>query len=264
MNRLVLLIILCAVAGCGSQTYRNRLERTSRYYRYLEKLDANLESNRWRSEGVSFRVPKQFELVPYDEQQPDGRNPAGRSVMLLRGIDSLEGMLGRWQCKVEIGGRDEPLDAYMFVAANVALQDDPRLGRQASENFEKRFLEKVYATVAPGEPLPEQNTWKEKQFPATGSFADPIPYTVFKLRPTSPYLGLSGDYELSIYSHSSGGVQVVVLFFIPSRTVTNEHLSEDQRIGMCLQTLKISGGSPSSGAAGGAPRRKAPPGSLDF
>lgn len=273
LRHLAFLLALCVIPGCGAQTYRNRLERTSNYYRYLEKLDENLSTSRWQADGISLRVPKQFNLVSRKQKQ----NAKGRGGASLigspRGISTLEGIVGIWRCTVDVGERDENLDAFIFVASNQHLWNQDGATRQKAAKFEERLIQRIYSAL--GARMPKKNEWKEKRFPEKNSlgrsgsnesavFSDRIPFSTFRIEPQSSFLGLKGNYDFLLYTHASDSVQMAVLFVIPEKTVSSEGLSEAKRIGMCLETLRIAGASTGAGSSGGVPRRAAPGGGLDF
>jgi hypothetical protein len=80
LARLAPIVICCApwlAAGCGAETYEQRLEITGKYFRSLELQKANLAETWVDPEtGISLRPPRQFELLPPPEPKPEDEQAA--------------------------------------------------------------------------------------------------------------------------------------------------------------------------------------------
>jgi len=60
---IAVLAAVCFTQGCGSKAYEDRLERTTSYYEFIERLNRNLAAP-YAENGVVLRVPRQFSPVP--------------------------------------------------------------------------------------------------------------------------------------------------------------------------------------------------------
>eukprot|EP00913_Durusdinium_trenchii_P010910 g10239.t1 len=196
-----------ASPGDGSHSDSLHADRR-KYYHYLEKLDENLSTTRWKAEGISLRVPKQFQLIPMPEEEDGSPAAAPHSapVVFPRGIATLDGMLGRWYCNVDVGGRDEKLPAFLFVTSNQYLWEKDGTTRDSAAKYEERLIQQVYSATT-GEQMPEKNSWTEKRFPESGGYSDRIPFSVFKIGPLGSVIGLNGSYDFMLYTHSSASIQ---------------------------------------------------------
>lgn len=132
-NRSVLAIVasvvFAMVAGCGTQTYEQRLAETAKYYTYRQQVDTALTRNAWQEFGIQLRIPKGFQPIPgpTEEDAHDGRQPNFLSK-------PLPGLIGAWQSEVHVDlpDREEPtMPVWLFVCTNhqrfLDKQSDPSI-----------------------------------------------------------------------------------------------------------------------------------------
>ncbi len=219
------------VIGCGGDSYRDRLERTGRYFDYLDELDQNLTPPA-AAGGVVIRVPKQFQRLPDAAIRPvtDDR-PSPRLPSVLR---SLEGLQAAWTADVSVG--DTRQTAYILLATNHHLWERGTATLEETQQFEDRFAIAVH--VLAGQAPPRKSDWSEMMARRDDGMAAPKVYR--KLATASFPLAAQGhSSKIFAYFQTQGESQVAVLFVLPEGLSADEQLTETERIGLTLQTLRV-------------------------
>jgi hypothetical protein len=224
-NRSVIFIMIAMISGCGTQTYRDRLDRTAEYYAHLEKLDKNLHEKRWSTGEVSLRVPRQFVLETGSE----------KGVPLV--LKSLPGLKGQWKGVVAVQEQDEQRPCYLLVSTNQLSKEEKGQQILKPVHFQEQLANRLFKIL--NHPRPPANEVQTKQFPATAKYSDPKTVTVFESISDSDVLGLKGPYRVRLYTHVRGSVIVGILFVVPEDVHAKEHLTEEERIGWALETLRM-------------------------
>lgn len=249
----LLLAGMMLLSGCGAQAYQERLSATEKYFSYLNKMDANLDSE-WEESGVSIRVPEQFSAVrapepkldedgqPIPSDKPDPRQPE---------FMEMPGLIGAWRAEVRIDGRDEPGLAELYIVGNhhLLLEQDNKAATEFHGDFVGRLAAALDATV------PEQNQWTEEFFPpqAGKTYVTSKAFTATSFTADRTVHGVKPVVHLYL-PPVANGVQVAIVWLIPEGIDPREKL--DQRIPMSLETVTVSGDRPtkdgeSSGGASG-------------
>ena len=140
----ILSCLAAVVAGCGSQTYEERLAESQKYFEYRQTVDSILEKQWWQAGefGLQFRPPKGFVEIPgpMTDEDPDTRQPN----FLTR---PLPGLIGAWEATVPVdmeGSDIHEQRAWIFICTNhqdiLAKYDDPLI---EPEKFTERLIENI-------------------------------------------------------------------------------------------------------------------------
>jgi hypothetical protein len=58
-------VLACFAAGCGTELYNARIDRTKSLFEYHNKLDQALQGKWDRADyGLSMRIPRGFSMIP--------------------------------------------------------------------------------------------------------------------------------------------------------------------------------------------------------
>ncbi len=257
------------LAGCGAETYEERLKNTRAMFAHQEQLNANL-TGAWGDQetGVSLRVPLQFVMLPPPvKPPPDPAVEAAKAAAKKNGekfeeeevelIDDrqpaymnigLPGLRGAFRTPLNAIGDNNALvegDGFLYVLTNHHLADLPD---QAKE-FEKQVIQTLGEAL---HKIVEPSDWKDDRFPADAkakaSFVKSVPYKIVTLTSDEEIAGYFREF--TAYLYEQGDIQVVVLFVLPKDVEPSAKLAE--RIPLCLETLVVSGSRLIAPSAGGA------------
>ena len=269
------------LAGCGAETYEQRLGNTRLLFAHLELLNQNLQGTWGDPEtGVSLRAPLQFVLLPPPvKAQPDpaaqdpkpakgaaiqgaGGHPPAKGEEQEEGSDEtpddrqpayinigLPGLRGAFRATVKmLAGSNEKSqgEAFLYVLTNHDVADQP----EQAKNFEQEFIsiltETLHVSVEP-------DRWRDEQFPlgdpGKNGFVLPMKYKNVTVTSSEEIAGYTRQF--SAYMYEQGDIQVIVLFVLPADADTSENFTK--RITLCLETLSVSGNRLALPMKGGAP-----------
>jgi len=264
-RRKFFLLLTCsfsAACGCGTETYNHRLEETRKLFNYINRLNENL-GPMWNNSGVEIRMPRQLTEIPPPAMEIN--KETGEMVQI--GIDErqpqfsseeLPGLIGAWKGNVEaeVAGQDKPVPAYAYILSNAYLW-----GKGEPEDA-AAFKDTAAAAVMDGLKLPlyEETDWKREDYPESSSGFIPQQSANVWVAKSDAVVDENAPnlrYEASLHLFKNGDIQVAVLFVYPANINPHEHMSD--RIGMALETIKISdelpkGGAATTGQSGGGAR----------
>jgi hypothetical protein len=250
-------LLLCGF-GCGSEDYQDRLDTTSRYFASLELQDSNLHGA-WNDPAttISLRVPKQFaELAGPPQQssetadptetspgtdpaesggdgedQPDPRQPGFLTV-------PLPGLRGAFRAAVSVvgeNGRSATGAGYLYVLSNHHLAGNPEMAAKFQSDTIRDLAAALDVSLKP------ENSRDITLPQRPDAFLKPVTYTEVELEPEEQPDEMAREFgvatRFSLYSHSEGDVQVIVLWVLPRDLDTAEKMSV--RRPLCLESLRI-------------------------
>jgi hypothetical protein len=265
---LLLAVLLSGgMIGCGSAEYEARLAETVQYFAYLDRLNENLTDYQLDAHGIPrFRVPVPFRQV----QRGDFTAPAGNAEGNRSENDydwrqpdfldrELPGLAGAWIA--ELGGTY----AYAFILSNYELfleQDDESAPSAERAADPMRFHDDVVTEVVRGlrldEPPPNSMNNFNEQYPRGVGYTTPKYYTALRWplgggQDREPAVLIDDHgYTVELYQTQNDTVKVAVLFLIPVN-LGSDGAQLQSRIGMCLETLEVSGQPPVRPRADGQP-----------
>lgn len=274
-TRAVLFCSVCVglLAGCGGAEYDQRLAETAAYFRYLEKLDSNLDPA-WKEQGVQLRVPQEYRPIPApartkpeksadgeeeveQPKPPDPRQPeyAGRT-----GVE-IPGLLGAWRGEVSIDELEEDVPTWMYVVSNHDAWAQE--GQEAASHFVEEATGKICQALGVYPPRPESNAWAVERYPKTKTYVAERPYLAVTIEREEPYRP-DGEplrdvkYQVKMYWYQtpSEDIKVGVVFVVPEHTrqppqKTGMEVALSERLEIALETLQVRDERPKRGGAGG-------------
>lgn len=264
-RRIGFLLLFCLIVsllpGCGGAEYDQRLAQTAAYFRYLEKLDANLDPA-WKEQGVQLRVPVEYRLIPAPPRPkqekptegeeaveppkvPDPRQPdfAGRT-----GVE-IPGLLGAWEGEVSVDESEEDVPVWMYVVSNHDAWLDE--GQEAATHFVEEATGKICQALGVYPPRPESNAWAVERYPKTKSYVAERPYLAVTIEREEPYRPHGERLEnvkymvkLFWYQTPSEDIKVGVVFVIPEHIrqppqKTGLEVPLNERLEIALETLQV-------------------------
>uniref|UniRef100_A0A7C2NWL8 Uncharacterized protein n=1 Tax=Schlesneria paludicola TaxID=360056 RepID=A0A7C2NWL8_9PLAN len=258
LGQRVLVVAACvAGAGCGQQTYEQRLAESGKYFAYLLKLDANLAPP-WKQPPVEeLRVPLQFREI---KQPPPVKNEEGQVVEEIdpRQPDyvplTFPGLLGAWEAPftVVIDGQPASRQGYLYCVSNTSMLIKPDESEKAPD-----FTRDLLVLIAEKLMLPQLDftTAAERQtHPRSQGYTPPNNFDVYLFEGDNLRID-DVPYTFEVFAHYQGPVQVALVLVTPVGTDSSAKLLE--RVPLMLERLKVSP-KPPIGAA--APSGRASPG----
>jgi hypothetical protein len=276
--RLLLVLMVLPVSGCGADTYRSRLNNTAQYFAYQQKLRDELGPA--RSEfGVTFQPPRQFRWI--DPPPPPEVDEEGNPVSVDGAEDprqphylglQLPGLLGAWEASVdaEVGGQDAPRKAYLYLLGNherhLQTGNSSRF-REEPKTYLVDLENQLAGTI--GVVLPEGRSGtgaqKNQRYQEVAPRIEPnskfSPRKEFTAVTLSPQIDVGdGDFknlpfEMQFYGWDGKHIQVALLMVYPQSISPRERLQE--RLLLSLETLVVNDNPPTAasrqGEQGGAP-----------
>jgi hypothetical protein len=262
-------IVVCGlIAGCGQQTYEQRLIESQKYFAYIQKLDANLAPTpAWKQLPVEeLRVPLLFREI---KKPPPVKNAEGKLVEAEidpRQPDYLAlkypGLLGAWEAplNVVVDGQAKSLKGYLYCLSNSTMLNQPDDAKRAPD-----FTRDLLVLIAEKLSVPQLDfatAGQRQTYPKSLSYTMPKNFDVFLFQGDS--LRIDGaPYTFEIYAHYQGPVQVDLVLVRPVGIDSSARL--DERMQLTLETLKVSSKVPMGAAAStpspGGPASNQPPSS---
>lgn len=249
---LLSMLFVSTIYGCGAEVYEKRLQETVKYYTYLEKVNNAVVDNPFFGDGVSIRVPKKFNEIPYnpraakkknssdddsdegeDEEPKDPRQPDYMDI-------ELPGLEAAWTVSVTVplGDKDVQRPVYLYAMSNAARwrrfkkegAKDPKelhndLAMALGQELDMiEFLQdaKNYSTIE----VPEPNETR---------YAAPKKYTAITLTPEGRTIN-DVETEFHVYLYSEGDAFAALLLVIPLNANPSDRIVE--RMEIALHTLE--------------------------
>lgn len=245
---------LLPASGCGTATYRTRLEETRKYFEYLGRLNDNLRG-KWREKGIELRVPKEFVEIPPPEPPAEGEaETTAQETFDPRQPDyirlELPGLVGAWKADdipAAGDGDDATCDAYLYVLSNYDLWLEAGQ-TERPRAFHSEFVSLLVGAL--GVPAPAEEDWQPIRAPERDGYVEPREFLMEVFTPPEPIDGRTTDFF--VFLHEAGDMQTVILFVIPRDVDSrlkltavrgkgeNAGVEPGERMLLCLETLKVS------------------------
>ncbi len=254
-------VSLAGVVGCGYEAYELRLKQSQEYYKYLEKVEANLAPKWGDGRGIlEVRVPRQF--VPISPPQPIKRDDGELEMPAVdpRQPDYMNlifpELIGAWEAPVEVsladGGR-ETRKAYIYALTNYWIF----IGETPTETplFTKSITDLIAAALDdPGTEEPPE------MHPKPGSYLPTASYNVHRFKPKPITLQVedrrtSVNYIFEVYERQSGDVQCPLVVVMPEGVDSKVN----ERVSMMLEYVNPTKTPPRPDAKKTAPAGNATP-----
>jgi len=234
---------LMIFAGCGAELYQQRLENTKKLFAHLEQLNANLHQY-WGDPqtGTKLRLPLQFAMIPppAPPKPAEDGTPAEPEVVVderqpkYLNIE-LPGLRGAFFAKmslVDSGAASVEPYGFVYVLSNHHMYDAPDKAREFHVDLISSLSETLRTGVKPDD-------WHDEKYPLrVGTFADTVRFKSVVLSPAEPIGGL--ERQFSVYMFDQGDIRVAILFVLP-KDVNNSTEKLNDRIPLCLETLRVTG-----------------------
>jgi len=236
----VCLVLLATSAGCGRETYLERLGETSRYFAYEDRLNQNLTRVAWRGQNFLLRVPKQFQPIT-PKPGADGEDPRQPNFADL----DLPGLQGAWQASLPLTGGEGNGPAWLYLCSNFEL-----LGKKGEEDkaatFNKDVILKTATALGQQQHVPPLDKLPTYEVPpkTEEAFVDKLKYRI--INPGIPLNIEEKAYRVRIYSYKKdvkSPAQISIIYVLPDNAVQAAKL--DRAIDMSLATLQVTQEKPS-------------------
>lgn len=242
-------LILVTLAGCGTQTYEQRLAETAKYYAYREKVDSALERNPWQEFGIQLRIPKGFQPIPgpAEEGEHDPRQPD----FFER---PLPGLIGAWQTEVYVDRPDEEptsMPAWLFVCTNHQRFLDKQSDPTATPALLVEDLTNVLAAELGYEPDTALNRWQYEETRAP-SGTPYVPRKTYEWIMLDNGENVSGDevrMQFQFIRYYVNQIQFCLLTAVPHEDILDRRdwrrfYGPDSAISLAMENLVVSGDPP--------------------
>ncbi|HBN76109.1 MAG TPA: hypothetical protein DD473_09880 [Planctomycetaceae bacterium] len=268
---IVFSILTFVCIGCGSKTYEDRLEFTTTYFDFIDRLNQNL-SPQFMKDGVTIRIPKQLTEIPAppprpkssEEDEPPQVDPRQPTFVEME----LPGMTAAWKANlttVDASGATSSETGYLYLLTNYdywrtfKTKDeigDPLKFHEDVLNDMVDALQVVIDEKKSGTATDRVNKWFHETVPEPKDekFAPPKEFTTITLVPEEPAEdGLARQYQ--VYLYQNGDMRMALVYALPRNVSAGEEL--ENRILLSLQTVDLSTEKP---AVKRAPAQPAPNG----
>ena len=245
-NPVALLVITIAVAcaGCGAQTYEQRLAETAHYYEYRQRVDNALERNPWQQFGVQFRQPKGFVEIPgpTEEGEHDPRQPD-----FLK--QPLPGLIGAWQGEVQIDipDREEStMPAWIFLCTNHQRFLDRLTDPTVTPALLVEDLSNVLAADLRYEPDTALNPWQyeETRAPQGTPYVPRKTYDSIVLDDERNISGERIHMDFRLVRYYVDEIQFCLLSVVPHGDILDRRERVYSNIDLAMENLVVSGDPP--------------------
>jgi len=240
------------LAGCGYQTYEQRLGESQRYFAYLEKLDSNLAAPAPKEGSIEeIRVPLQFRQVPKPamvknekgESVPPDVDPRQPNYLLIE----FKGLNGTWEAVFDItttAGR-EKRKGYIYALANASLFiSDP----DTAADYTKNILAQLAGALRV--PTPDATAAVLEEYPRSKTYTQPNKFDVYRFSSDQVVID-DLPHTVEVYVHRQGDVQFLLVIVLPAG-IDNSTAKLTERIPLMLERLKISSKRQAAAKKGGA------------
>jgi hypothetical protein len=228
--RVVILIIAVLAVGCGREAYERRLQETSHYFAYLDKLNQNLAPP-WAGKGVQLRVPKSFIVVPVPQKKKKGAPADERDPRQPSFADiTFPGLQGAFISDLVVAGKKNPEKGYLYVLTNSEL-----LGRKGSDEKAAAFNHAVLHTIAEavGQPDPPPDKLVNNPIPKGEAWGAKRTFKV--VRPGFPASINGNDYRIEVFNTKQDKNQISLVYVLPE----NASPKLANNIDLSLETLLV-------------------------
>ncbi len=225
-------------AGCGADTYEERLKNTRLYFEYLEQVNLALVPKAAQLEGVEIRVPKGFELlafppVPKDDQPVEPIEPANDPVRLgyYQNIP-LEGVLGTWRAQVRVDGGAEgaTAPAYLHLLCNWQRWLDKPLNNDIEPTaFQADAINQLANVYRIADP---PDAWDWELMKGFSPFVPKKKVDRIQIQPE-----IQPPIDVFIHRLEAKDIQVVLVLIIPQAVDSREKV--ETKFKHTLETMKI-------------------------
>ena len=243
-------------AGCGADTYQQRLLETKRYFEYLDQVNVML-NRAVKFEGFEIRVPKLLDQLvspptPAEGEPPAQPLPPSEDPTRMGYFPNvvLEGVMASWKgtARTEGPGQSEgEAPVYLHLLSNWQRWID----KQTNNDIEPtRYLLELTNQVATALNLQADTS--------------DTPWDWDMMRGLSPYVPKKkietitidlGDHnpplEVHFFKTEAKDVHCALLLIVPKNIDAREKM--EPRIKLTLETLKVPSTPPQLPAAKGAP-----------
>jgi hypothetical protein len=248
---IVFAIVGTLSAGCGRETYLTRLNETSRYFAYEDRLNQNLTRVAWRGQSFLLRVPKQFQPIN-GKPNAEGDDPRQPAFVDL----DLPGLQGAWQASLPLTGGEGSGPAWLYLCCNVEM-----LGKKGDEDkaatFNRDVIVKTATALGQQKQIPNIEKMPIYEVPPKKeeAFVDRLKYTV--INPGIPVMIEEKAYRVRIFcfKKDKSPAQFTLLFVLPDNAVQAGKL--DHAIDMSLATLQVTQDKPVPAPAQGSKSKAA-------
>ncbi len=257
-------VVLMGINGCGLQNYEKRLEETSKYYSYLEKIDSNL-APAWKDGPIDeLRVPLQFRAIrkPAPVKNAEGEaedapvDPRQPNYIALE----LPGLLGAWEAPFDkvVDGKRQPRKGYIYAVSNYSMFNS-ELASQAPD-----FVRTLLGLISDRLALPPVDLTKAERelYPKVKADAYTTQNSFDVYHFSSDELLVDGEkYTIDVYSNMQKDTQVALLLVLPVGIDSSARMME--RTPLMLERLKVDpkkkpSRAQNKSAGGGTPAPAAP------
>jgi hypothetical protein len=244
---LLLMLAPLTLAGCGTQTYEERLAASTAYFSYRQQVDSLLESRAWKEEGITFRPPKGFsELSPPPPANGDDSPspPDARQPPFL--THKMPGLVGAWQSqlRVEIPDSDvQELPAWLLICTN---HDDYRQKFDNPQILPAAFMENLTNAVADCTGFARSTAiepWKftEVRAPSGTAYVPRKDYDWILLSDPEMTFEVDGQkvrYDFRVYRYFIGqNIQFALVSIVPSDDILSRSSRPYDGIDMAMEQL---------------------------
>ncbi len=251
--------IVMMFAGCGYQTYEQRLAESAKYFTYVQKVDSSV-AGAWKNGPMQpgpveqIRVPLQFKEIrkpPLTKDPETGKmvepevDPRQPDYISLK----LPGLVGTWEAPFRVTHDGQPVTqkGYLYVLTNAYMFKSADESRRAPD-----FVRDLLVLIAEKLSIPALDPVKDsqrEQYPRAQPFYVPQKnYDVFRI--ADAFMSDGVPYSMELFVQHAGPVDVVLMLVLPVGIDSSERLGE--RIPYTLETLQISSRPPAAAPAAGA------------
>ena len=235
--RLLPLLLLVLVSGCGAAAYEQRLQETAKYFAYVEKLDANLAAPFKAGSIDELRVPLQFREIKAPpliknekgEVVPPDVDPRQPNYLLME--FPKDTLIATWEAPFDVVTKDgvEKRKGYIYALSNASMSDPDQ-----AADFTKNVLNKLAEALRV--PTPDYSKFDAEEYPRAKMYTVPNKFRVYRFGADQAVIdGL--PYTVELYLNEPGGdVQLLLVVVLPVGIDSKEKLAE--RIPMMLESLK--------------------------
>ncbi len=255
-------LIAFTLAGCGAQTYEERLAASTAYFSYRQQVDSLVESRAWTGEGISFRPPRGFgELPPPPPAKDDDAPPPPDTRQPAFLTHKLPGLVGAWQSqlRVEIPDSDvDELPAWLLICTN---HDDYRKKFDNPQVIPAAFMENLTNAVADCTGFARSTAiepWKftEVRAPSGTAYVPRKDYDWILLSDpemTFEVEGLEVRYDFRLYRYFVGqNIQFALVTIVPSDDILARSSRPYDGIDMAMEQLTATDEIPKTRSGGPA------------
>ncbi len=266
-------ILTVACVGCGSKTYEDRLEFTTTYFDFIDRLNQNL-GPQFMKDGVTIRIPKQMTEISAPPPRPKTPEGEERPQVDPRQPDFVEmelpGMTAAWKANlttVDASGATSSETGYLYLLTNYEYWQtfksneeigDPLKFHEDVLNDMVEALQVVIEDKKPGTATDRVNKWFRETVPEQKDeqFAPRKEFTTITLVPEEP---AEDDVprEYRVYLYQNGDMRMALVYALPRNVSAGESL--ENRILLSLQTVNLSTEKPAAKRPAASPNPNGTP-----